>query len=72
MLAHRVVSRELGVVTTEGEGTVVTFDYVNGVKVPLPRAFAETTREQMIGRILTDRFQHPIPDEALSLLRQEH
>ena len=36
VLAHRIVSRRLNAVTTEGEGTVVTFDHVNGVKVPMP------------------------------------
>ena len=36
VLTHRIVSGEQGAVTTEGEGTVVTFDYVRGVKVPVP------------------------------------
>ena len=36
VLAHRIVSRRLDAVTTEGEGTVVTFDHGRGVKVPLP------------------------------------
>jgi len=35
-LAHRIVSRAQGAVTTEGEGTVVAFDYSRGVKVALP------------------------------------
>ena len=35
-LAHRVVSLSQNAVTTEGEGTVVTFDYVRGQKVPIP------------------------------------
>jgi acyl-CoA thioester hydrolase len=33
---HRVVSHRLGAVTTEGEGTVVTFDHSRGQKVPVP------------------------------------
>jgi acyl-CoA thioester hydrolase len=45
VLAHRIVSREQGVVTTEGEGTVVTFDYVNGVKVPLPQELRRRIEE---------------------------
>jgi acyl-CoA thioester hydrolase len=36
ILEHRVVSRGQGVVTTEGEGVVVTFHYGRGEKVPLP------------------------------------
>jgi acyl-CoA thioester hydrolase len=35
-LEHRVVSRAQNAVTTEGEGTVVTFDYARGEKVPVP------------------------------------
>src|SRR5271154_6993299 len=29
-MEHRIVSRRLGAVTTEGEGTIVTFDYARG------------------------------------------
>src|SRR5262249_23202046 len=35
-LEHRVVSRRLRAVAAEGEGTVVTFDYARGRKVPVP------------------------------------
>jgi acyl-CoA thioester hydrolase len=35
-LEHRIVSRGLGAVVTEGEGTIVTYDYVRGVKAPAP------------------------------------
>jgi acyl-CoA thioester hydrolase len=33
---HRIVSRRLGAVVTEGEGLIVTFDYRRGVKVSIP------------------------------------
>jgi acyl-CoA thioester hydrolase len=36
ILEHRIVSDQLGAVTTEGEGTIVTFDYRNSRKVPIP------------------------------------
>jgi acyl-CoA thioester hydrolase len=35
-MQHRIVSRRLGVVATEGEGIIVTFDYARGVKAPVP------------------------------------
>ena len=35
-LEHRIVSRRLGAVTTEGEGTVVAFDHGRGAKAALP------------------------------------
>jgi acyl-CoA thioester hydrolase len=35
-IEHRVVSHRLGEVTTEGEGTIVTFHYGRGEKVPVP------------------------------------
>jgi acyl-CoA thioester hydrolase len=35
-LDHRIVSRRLGAVATEGEGTVVAFHYGRGAKAPLP------------------------------------
>jgi len=35
-LEHRIVSEQMGVVATEGEGTVVTFHYGRGEKVSLP------------------------------------
>jgi acyl-CoA thioester hydrolase len=33
---HRVVSRNLQAVAAEGQGTIVTFDYAQGKKVPIP------------------------------------
>ena len=36
VLEHRIVSRQLGQVATEGQGTVVTYDYRNLRKVPVP------------------------------------
>jgi acyl-CoA thioester hydrolase len=33
---HRIFSRRLGAVATEGEGIIVTFDYARGVKAPVP------------------------------------
>jgi len=35
-MEHRIISRRLGVVAAEGEGVIVTFDYVRGVKAPVP------------------------------------
>jgi len=35
-LDHLIVSLQHGVVTTEGQGTVVTYSHVEGKKVPLP------------------------------------
>jgi acyl-CoA thioester hydrolase len=35
-MEHRIVSRRLGAVATEGEGTIVTFDYARGGKAPVP------------------------------------
>jgi acyl-CoA thioester hydrolase len=35
-IAHVIVSHEQGVVTTEGQGTIVTYHYVRGEKVPIP------------------------------------
>src|SRR6266478_8654016 len=35
-LEHRIVSRQLGAIATEGQGTVVTFHYGDGKKVPVP------------------------------------
>jgi acyl-CoA thioester hydrolase len=35
-LEHRIVSQQLNEVATQGQGTVVAFDYGRGVKVPLP------------------------------------
>jgi acyl-CoA thioester hydrolase len=36
VLHHRIVSEILGAVVTEGEGTIVTFHYERGEKVPVP------------------------------------
>lgn len=35
-MEHHIVSRRLGAVTTEGEGTIVTFDYPRGAKAAVP------------------------------------
>jgi len=35
-LEHRIVSRQLGAVATEGQGTIVTYDYRRGAKVSVP------------------------------------
>jgi acyl-CoA thioester hydrolase len=52
VLEHRIVSRRLQAVATEGEGTVVTFHYGRGEKVPMPdelrRRIAEL--EASVGR----------------------
>ncbi len=36
ILQHRIVSQKLNAVATEGEGTIVTFHYARGEKVPVP------------------------------------
>lgn len=36
VLEHHIVSHEQIAVVTEGEGTIVTFHYANGTKVPVP------------------------------------
>jgi acyl-CoA thioester hydrolase len=47
-MEHRIVSRSLGVVAAEGQGTVVSFDYNKQTKAPLPeeirRRIAELER----------------------------
>jgi len=35
-IEHKIVSRAQGVVVTEGQGTIVTFHYQTGKKVPIP------------------------------------
>jgi hypothetical protein len=40
--------------------------------VALPRIAAGTTRLQLLVGVLTDGFEHPIPDLSLLLLRKEH
>ena len=35
-IQHRIVSRGQGALTTEGEGTIVTYDYRRGAKVSVP------------------------------------
>jgi len=40
-LAHAVVSKKTGDVAAIGRGTVVTFDYAKGVKVPIPGAIRD-------------------------------
>ena len=36
VLEHRIVSQKLNALATEGEGTIVTFHYERGEKVPVP------------------------------------
>lgn len=36
VMQHRIVSQQLDAVATEGEGTIVTFHYQRGEKVPVP------------------------------------
>jgi acyl-CoA thioester hydrolase len=48
-LAHRIVSHAQGAVTTEGEGTVVTYDYRGGNKVPIPRELRRRIEELEAG-----------------------
>ena len=43
-LQHRIVSKQLGQVATEGQGTIVSFDYPQGKKVPLPAELKERIR----------------------------
>ncbi len=35
ILEHKIASRQLGAIATEGHGTVVSYDYRNGKKAPL-------------------------------------
>jgi acyl-CoA thioester hydrolase len=43
-LEHRIVSRCLNAVATEGRGTVVSYNYRTGQKVPLPAEIQEGIR----------------------------
>jgi acyl-CoA thioester hydrolase len=45
-IAHRIVSRKLNAVATEGQVVVVSFDYRTGKKVPIPEAI-RTAVEQL-------------------------
>ena len=36
IMRHRIVSQKLNALATEGEGTIVTFHYERGEKVPVP------------------------------------
>jgi acyl-CoA thioester hydrolase len=36
VIQHRIVSKQLNAVATEGEGTIVTYHYARGEKVPVP------------------------------------
>ena len=45
VLEHKIVSRALGEVATEGQAVIVSFDYAAGRKAPLPEAVAERIRE---------------------------
>jgi acyl-CoA thioester hydrolase len=40
-MEHRILSRRLGAVATEGEGIIVTFDYARGAKAPVPDALRQ-------------------------------
>jgi acyl-CoA thioester hydrolase len=44
-LQHRIVSRKLGALTTEGEGLVVSFHYERGEKAPLPEELRQRISE---------------------------
>lgn len=44
-LEHRVISQRLGAIATEGHGTIVTFDYVRGQKVPIPDEIRQRIEE---------------------------
>ena len=51
VLEHRIVSKNLDAVTTEGEGVIVTFHYARGEKVSMPeelrRRIAELEAKQV-------------------------
>jgi acyl-CoA thioester hydrolase len=44
-LEHRIVSRRLQAVTTEGEGVIVTYHYRRGEKVPVPEELSRRIAE---------------------------
>lgn len=44
-LIHRIVSRQQKAVTTEGQGLIVSFDYRQQRKVPLPEELRKRIRE---------------------------
>jgi acyl-CoA thioester hydrolase len=41
LLEHKIVSHALGEVATEGQGTIVTFHYAEGKKVPVPEVLQQ-------------------------------
>jgi acyl-CoA thioester hydrolase len=43
-IEHRIVSRQLSAVATEGQGTIVSYHYPDGKKVPLPEELKERIR----------------------------
>ncbi len=43
-LAHRIVSRQLAQVSTEGQGTIVAYHYTEGKKVAFPEELKERIR----------------------------
>jgi acyl-CoA thioester hydrolase len=43
-LEHKIVSRQMGAVVTEGTGMVVSYDYRAGKKAPLPEVVKEGIR----------------------------
>lgn len=44
-MAYVIFSRHLGAVATDGQGTIVTFDYRQGKKVPVPDELRRRIRE---------------------------
>lgn len=48
--AHRIVSRKLGRVVAEGEGVMVSYDYAQRRKAPLPTGLRERIRRLEEGR----------------------
>jgi acyl-CoA thioester hydrolase len=43
-IAHRIVSRQLGQIATEGQGTIVSYHYPDGKKVLLPEELKQRIR----------------------------
>ncbi len=43
-LTHRIVSRQLGQIATEGQGTIVSYHYPDGKKVLLPEELKQRIR----------------------------
>ncbi len=49
-MAYRVVSHRLDAVAAEGEGTIVTYHYTEGKKVPIPEELRRRIAELEAGR----------------------